>query len=325
MQYFATVARGLEEVAADELRQLGASEVESSFTGVSFTGDRPLLYRVNLWARIPFRILMQIHTCSARSPQQLYSGIQAFDWSKYLTPSQTFSVRATGKNEQLNHSHYTALQVKNAIVDQQRQQFNERSDIDTEQPDLTITVHIQGNQCVVSLDSSGGSLHRRGYRPAVGLAPLKETLAAALIDLTNWTPELAFYDPLCGSGTLPIEASLKALNMAPGLFREQFAFEHWSDFDAPLWEQMLSDAETQQRQELLAPIVGGDRHLDAIENARSNAYQCGVGDRPQLLQQDIQDAYPPAEHGVLICNPPYGERIGNAQDLGDFYKLMGDV
>ncbi|MEL6221819.1 MAG: class I SAM-dependent RNA methyltransferase [Cyanobacteria bacterium J06627_8] len=325
MQYFATVARGLEDIAADELRQLGASEVEPSFTGVSFTGDRPLLYHVNLWARIPFRILMQIHHCSARTAQQLYDGIQTLDWSRYITPEQTFAVRATGKNEQLNHSHYTALQVKNAIVDQQRQQFQERSDINLEQPDLTIAVHIQGDRCVVNLDSSGGSLHRRGYRPAVGLAPLKETLAAALIDMTDWTPDLAFYDPLCGSGTLPIEASLKALNIAPGMFREQFAFEKWPNFDGSRWEQMLSEAEAHQHPELTAPIMGGDRHFEALEQARFNAYQCGVSDQIQLLQQDIDEAYPPAEHGVLLCNPPYGERIGHAEDLGAFYKQMGDI
>jgi putative N6-adenine-specific DNA methylase len=325
MQYFATVARGLEEIAAEELRQLGASEVEPGFTGVSFRGDRPLLYRMNLWARIPFRILMHIHTCSARTADHLYDGIQALDWSTYLNPEQTFAVRATGKNPTLNHSHYTALQIKNAIVDQQRQQFDERSDIDTEQPDLSITAHIQENHCTVYLDSSGSSLHRRGYRPAVGLAPLKETLAAALIDMTNWTPELAFYDPLCGSGTLPIEASLKALNIAPGLFRERFAFESWPDFDADLWEHMLADAEAQQKPELLAPIIGGDRHSEALEQARFNAYQCGVSDQVQLLQQDIDEAWPPTEQGVLICNPPYGERLGTASDLGSFYKQMGDI
>ncbi|MEM7772821.1 MAG: THUMP domain-containing protein [Cyanobacteria bacterium P01_A01_bin.37] len=325
MQYFATVARGLEETAAEELRQLGASDVEPGFTGVSFTGDRLLLYRINLWARIPFRILMHIHTCSCRTAKQLYGGIQEIDWSSYFSPSETFAVRATGKNSQLNHSHYTALQVKNAIVDQQRQQLNERSSIDTDNPDLTITVHIQENLCTVSLDSSGGSLHRRGYRPAVGLAPLKETLASALIDMTTWTPDLAFYDPLCGSGTFPIEASLKALNIAPGLFREQFAFEKWRDFDAALWEQLLTDADAQQQSQLTSVIMGGDRSQDALDQARFNAYQCGVGDQIQFMQQDIADAEAPADQGILMCNPPYGERIGDTEKLGAFYKLMGDV
>jgi len=325
MQYFATVARGLEELTAQELRQLGASDVEPTFTGVAFTGDRSLLYRVNLWARIPFRILMQIHRCPCRTAKQLYRGIQAIDWSTYLSPSQTFVVRATGKNPQLNHSHFTALQVKNAIVDQQRQQFNERSSIDTDAPDLAVTVHIQGNHCSVSLDSSGSSLHRRGYRPAVGIAPLKETLAAALINLTDWTPELPFYDPLCGSGTLPIEASLKALNIAPGLFREGFAFEKWRDFDADLWEGILAEAEAQQKSELPAVIVGSDRNSDALEQAQFNAFQCGVGDRIQFFQQELATIDAPLDHGVVLCNPPYGERIGDAQALGDFYKLMGDV
>jgi putative N6-adenine-specific DNA methylase len=292
---------------------------------VKFTGDRPLLYQVNLWARIPFRILLTLHTCPCRTAKHLYQGIQEVDWSAYLAPSQTFAVRATGKNPQLNHSHFTALQVKNAIVDQQRQQFNERSSIDTDNPDVMVTVHIQGNHCVISLDSSGGSLHRRGYRPAVGSAPLKETLAAALIAMTNWTPDLPFYDPLCGSGTLPIEASLKGLNIAPGIFRERFAFEHWKDFDADRWNTMLSEAETAQKPELDAPILGSDRHPDMLEQARFNAFQCGVSDHIQFFQREFADIDAPADHGIILCNPPYGERIGNAQELSEFYKLMGDV
>lgn len=325
MHYFATVARGLEDLAAQELRQLGAVDVEPTFTGVSFTGDRPLLYRVNLWARIPFRILLTLHSFPCRTPKNLYRGIQDIDWSAYLSPSQTFAVRATGKNPQLNHSHFTALQVKNAIVDQQREQFNERSSIDTDEPDLLVTVHIQGNQCVVSLDSSGGSLHRRGYRPAVGVAPLKETLAAALIAMTEWTPDIPFYDPLCGSGTLPIEASLRALNVAPGLFREEFAFERWTNFDADLWTRMVAEAEAAQTLELRAPIVGSDRQPDMLEQARFNAFQCGVGDQIQFLHQDFADIEAPGDQGVILCNPPYGDRIGDVRELGEFYKLMGDV
>ncbi len=325
MQYFATVARGLEDLAAQELQKLGAADVEPMFTGVSFTGDRPLLYHVNLWARIPFRILMQLHTCPCQTAQQLYQGIQEIDWSAYLAPTQTFAVRATGKNAQLNHSHFTALQVKNAIVDQQRQQGGDRSSIDINEPDLAIAVHIQDDYCIVSLDSSGTSLHRRGYRPAVGIAPLKETLAAALIDMTGWTPALPFYDPLCGSGTLPIEASLKALNIAPGLFRERFAFESWRDFDADAWEMMVAEADDQQLSDLPAMIMGSDRDAEALEQARFNAYQCGVGDRIQLIQKEFAAIDAPADQGVILCNPPYGDRIGNAQELGSFYKLMGDV
>jgi putative N6-adenine-specific DNA methylase len=218
-QYFATVARGLEPLAAKELEQFGATNIQPEFTGVRFTGDRQLLYRVNLWSRIIFRVLVPIAQFPCHNAKQLYGNIQEINWSDYLTPNQTFAVHCTGSNRQLNHTHYTALQIKNAIIDQQRRQFKQRSSIDPKNPDLQLNFHIHNTQGILSLDSSGSSLHRRGYRAAVGQAPLKETLAAALLELAEWEPNLPFLDPMCGSGTLPLEASLKALNVAPGLFR----------------------------------------------------------------------------------------------------------
>ncbi|MGB3615621.1 MAG: THUMP domain-containing protein, partial [Elainellaceae cyanobacterium] len=191
-RYFATAARGLEPLVAEELKQLGAEAVEPGFAGVGFEGDRALLYRVNLWGRLPFRVLLQLAEQGSRDAKQLYRGVQTIDWSQYLTPDQTFAVRATGKNRQLNHTHFTALQVKNAIVDQQRRQCGERSSIDTDAPDLQVNVHIGSDRATISLDSTGESLHRRGYRPAMGDAPLKETLAAALLKLADWTPEQPF-------------------------------------------------------------------------------------------------------------------------------------
>ncbi|MEL7246380.1 MAG: THUMP domain-containing protein, partial [Cyanobacteria bacterium J06573_2] len=239
-QYFATVARGLEELAAKELEQLGGKSVEPGFCGVEFSGDRTLLYRVNLWARLPFRILFKVSKFPCQNAKELYQGIQAIDWQDYLTPEDTLAVNATGKNNQLNHTHFTSLQVKNAIVDQQQEVFGERSNVELYNPDLRINVHIRHDFCTVSLDSSGKSLHRRGYRPAVGAAPLKESLAAALIQLSGWDSQQMFYDPLCGSGTLPIEACLKSLNIAPGLFRESFGFETWRDFDLSLLEKLIA-------------------------------------------------------------------------------------
>src|SRR3569832_1724670 len=231
-QYFATVARGLEPIAAQELERLGAQEVRPDFTGVHFVGASALLYRV----------LVTLREFPCPDGDRLYQEVQKIDWDEYLQPHNTLAVNATGGNRQLNHTHFTALQVKNAIVDQQRRQFGQRSSINTENPDLLINVHIHQNRGILSLDSSGASLHRRGYRPAMGIAPLKETLAAALLDMAEWEPSLPFLDPLCGSGTLPLEASLKALNIAPGLFRKQFAFEKWPDFDEALWQQLLKVA-----------------------------------------------------------------------------------
>jgi putative N6-adenine-specific DNA methylase len=323
--YFATVARGLEPIAAQELERLGATDVRPDFTGVHFVGDSPLLYRVNLWARTIFRVLVTLCEFPCPDGERLYQEVQKINWEQYIQPHNTLAVNATGGNRQLNHTHFTALQVKNAIVDQQRHQFGQRSSIDIQNPDLQINVHIYQDRCTLSLDSSGTSLHRRGYRPAMGLAPLKETLAAALLHMAEWEPTLPFLDPLCGSGTLPLEASLKALNIAPGLFRQQFAFEKWRDFDKELWEQLLEEAENSKLPNLKALIAGSDRNPDILKQARLNAEQCRVADKVTFTQTELSHLEAPADCGVIICNPPYGERLGEAKELGDFYKLLGDV
>jgi putative N6-adenine-specific DNA methylase len=324
-EYFATVARGLEAIAADELIELGAEKVEPGFCGVSFSGDRTLLYRVNLWARLPFRILLQLGTFPCEDANDLYAGAKAIGWDTYLSPDRTLAVDATGKNEQLNHTHFTSLQVKNAIVDQQQKQYGQRSNVDVQNPDLRINVHIGNEACTISLDSSGDSLHRRGYRPAVGAAPLKESLASALIRLTGWQPTQAFYDPLCGSGTLPLEACLTALKVAPGLFREKFGFETWQDFDSDVLDQLILEAEKVQLDTLQAPIWGSDRNPEVIDQAIANSKRSGVDQQIWLNTIDLADVVAPATSGILICNPPYGERLGRDQDLGVFYKLLGDV
>lgn len=323
--YFATVARGLESLAAQELERLGAASVDPGFCGVAFVGDRALLYRANLWARLPFRILMQLAEFPCRDGDDLYCGVQTIDWRLYLTPDRTLAVKATGKNRQLNHTHFTALQVKNAVVDWQQQQFGRRSSVDTQRPDVRIDVHVDRDRAIISLDSSGNSLHRRGYRPAVGSAPLKESLAAALIQLSDWQPQLPFLDPLCGSGTLPLEASLTALNIAPGLFRDRFGFETWPNFDRSLWSQLIQEARMNQQQQLPAPIWGCDRNPDVLQQARTNARHCGVHQQVKFIQTDLTQLKAPADCGILLCNPPYGVRLSNNQELGGFYKQLGDV
>ncbi|MGB8699134.1 MAG: THUMP domain-containing protein [Thermosynechococcaceae cyanobacterium] len=324
-QYFATVARGLEPLAAQELVQLGAQAVTPGFCGVAFEGDRTLLYRINLWARLPFRVLVQLRDFPCQDAEDLYRGVQSLDWSQYLTPDLTLAVDATGKTERLNHTHFSALQVKNAIVDQQQTQFGDRSTVDTQTPDVRINIHLNRDRCTVSLDSSGNSLHRRGYRPAVGTAPLKESLAAALIQLSGWQPDQPFYDLLCGSGTLPLEASLSALNIAPGLFRDRFGFETWPDFDPLLWQDLIQAAKASQHSVLRASIGGSDGNGVVIEQAIANAHHCGVENQVWFAEMDLADVTAPGDRGVLICNPPYGERLGRDSDLGAFYKQLGDV
>lgn len=327
--FFATVARGLETLAAEELEALGASSVTPGFCGVGFEGDRALLYKVNLWARLPFRILVKLGEFSCEDADDLYRVVQQIDWQPHLTPFQTLAVHATGqltgKGRRLNHSHFTALQVKNAIVDQQQAQLGERSSVDPQEPDVAVNVHIYRDRCTVSLDSSGGSLHRRGYRPAVGVAPLKESLAAALIRLSGWQSDQAFYDPFCGSGTLPLEASQQALQIAPGLFRDRFGFETWPDFDVVLWEQLLEAAKASRQTELKAFVGGSDRDSERINQAEDNARFCGVESQVQFFPTDLSEIVPPAASGILLCNPPYGFRIDEGEDLGALYKQLGDV
>lgn len=324
-EYFAAVARGLEQLAAAELTEIGATDIAPGFCGVSFHGDRELLYRINLWARLPFRVLVKLGELPSIDGDELFESIQSIDWAQYLTPELTMAVTVTGKNEQLNHSHLTAVQVKRAITTQQTQQFGERSNVDIAAPDVRINVHIDKDLCSVSLDSSGSSLHRRGYRAAVGDAPLKESLAAALVKMSGWTPDLAFVDPLCGSGTLPLEAAMQAINIAPGVFRESFGFERWLDFDPELFDRLLKDAEARERKDLQMTIVGSDRNYAVIKQAQSNALKSGVGNYVDLVQQELADVEAPADAGILLCNPPYGERLGRGEDLGAFYKLLGDI
>jgi putative N6-adenine-specific DNA methylase len=323
--YFATVAPGLETIAAKELENIGAKEVKTDVNGVHFQGDRSLLYRVNLWARTIYRVLVTIANVKAFNAEQLYRSVQKIDWNEYILSNQTLAVNCTGGNKNLNHTHFTALQIKKAIVDLQRKNTGQRSNVDTDNPDILINAHIYQNRCFLSLDSSGSSLHRRGYRPAMGLAPLKESLAAALLEFAEWKPELPFLDPLCGSGILPIEAALKSLNIAPGLYRQNFGFQNWQDFDRSLWQKILQEAQDSQRNLLFSPIFGSDSDAEIIEQAISNARLCNLGDRIQFSQKQLSEIEAPADRGVIICNPPYGKRIGEEQELESLYKLLGDV
>ncbi len=324
-QYYAQVARGLEAIAAQELESLGATNISPEFTGVSFTGDRTLLYRVNLWARTIFRVLVPIAEVRCVNREILYKEVKKIPWQQYISPKNTLAVHCTGRNERLNHTHYTALQIKDAITEQQIQKFRYRSNIDIKNPDILINAHIQNNNCILSLDSSGSSLHQRGYRLAMGFAPLKETLAAALLEMAEYSPDLPFLDPLCGSGTLALEASLKALNIAPGIFRNEFSFMKWRDFDESIWQDLLTEAKNSQLTELKSIIVGNDRNPEVLSQARSNAKRCGVADKIKFIQTDLSELEAPAEKGIIICNPPYGERLGEVEELGKFYKMLGDI
>jgi len=323
--YFATVAKGLEAVATLELEKLGALETRADVTGVHFQGDQELLYRVNLWSRLIFRVLMPIFQVRCADSQELYNQTKSLDWSEYISVDQSFAVHCTGSNLHLNHTHFTSLQIKNAIVDQQRDRYCKRSNIDTKQPDVLINAHIENDSCILSLDSSGESLHRRGYHVSMGLAPLKETLASGIIQIAQYEGQTAFYDPFCGSGTLPIEAALKALNIAPGLMRNSFGFETWLDFNEPLWQKLNQEAWSSQYKNLDHPIGGSDFDIGVLQQARSNARLCNLENQISFARRSLDNVEPNSDRGVLICNPPYGKRIGEEAELSSLYQLLGDV
>jgi putative N6-adenine-specific DNA methylase len=331
----AVVAPGLEEVAAAELAALGASEVHPLRRAVACHTNLAGLYRLHLQARLPFRLLRELARFPCRDRHDLYDGVQAAaDWERWLPPDHSFKVEVSGSLPGLDHSHFTALQVKNALVDLQRQLWGQRSSVDLEDPDLVLHLHLspgrpgQGGSAVLSVEGSGGSLHRRGYRAAMGLAPLKETLAAGLIALTGWDGSVPLLDPLCGSGTLLIEAACAALGRAPGLDRP-FPLRRWPDFDPELWQREEQAARAQARTTLadgrpLAALVGIERDPEVLAQAQRNAEAAGVAPWIEFRLGDARDLEPPPGVGLVVCNPPYGERLGEREEAEALHAALGE-
>ena len=321
----AVVPQGLEAAAGDELSALGAHTVKPGRRAVSFQADMACLYRLHLQARLPFRLLRQVARFPCQGRDDLYDGIrQALDWERWLHPSMTFRVDVTGTAPGLNHSHFTALQVKNALVDAQRDLWGERSSIDLDDPDLSLHLHLGRGEAQLSLDGSGGSLHRRGYRAAMGAAPLKENLAAGLIRLTGWDGSQPLVDPCCGSGVLLIEAALAALQQAPGLERH-FALEGWADFQPELWDREADRARQRRRGDLtLPPLLGIEADPAIADQARANVEAAGLSGVIRICTGTFSDQPLPEGPGVLVCNPPYGQRIGDEAELEALYRELGN-
>jgi putative N6-adenine-specific DNA methylase len=260
------------------------------------------------------------------SPEQLYDAVRALDWSQYLTPDHTLAVDCNVRDSRITHSHYAALKTKDAICDQFVERVGRRPNVDVENPMIGLNLHIYRDQAVLSLDSSGESLHKRGYRPILTKAPLNEALAAALVLLSGWNEDTPFADPLCGSGTLPIEAAWLALRRPPGLTRRRFGFQSWMDYDVRLWTEVRDEARRGVRKHLPAPIVGSDIRRDALAFSFRNARAAGIGHLLRFEVKDLRDFRPPeGPPGTLLCNPPYGERIGRESDLQTLYRTLGQV
>jgi putative N6-adenine-specific DNA methylase len=326
LRYFATCARGIERTLAGELRDLGASAIEVGRGGVHFSGDQALLYKANLWLRTAIRVLRPILEAPVQSPEELYAAVRTVDWTRYLTPGHTLAVDCNVRDSRITHSKYAALKTKDAICDQFIERCGRRPSVDVDEPMVGLNLHIYRDHAVLSLDSTGESLHKRGYRPILTKAPLNEALAAALILLSDWKPDTPFADPLCGSGTLPIEAAWIAIGRPPGLTRRRFGFQGWLDFDINLWLELRDQARRGVRKTFPAPIVGSDLRRDAIQFSRQNAKAAGVGHLLHFDMRDVRDFQPPpGPPGTILCNPPYGERIGEELDLKGLYRALGKV
>ena len=323
-QEFELIAKtfmGLEPVLAQELTQLGANNVQTGRRMVSFTGDKEMMYRANFQLHTAIRILKPIAHFKARSAEDMYDEVKKIDWSKYIEKGKTFSVDSVVYSEEFRNSRFVTYKVKDAIVDQFREKTGIRPNISVSNPDIRLNIHIAEDKATLSLDSSGESLHRRGYRQESVEAPLNEVLAAGMILMSGWKGDSDFIDPMCGSGTILIEAALIARNISPGVFRKEFAFEKWPDYDQDLFDRIYND--DSQEKEFNHHIYGYDIDMKAVNTARLNVKAAGLSQLVTVEQQDFKNFKKPAERSIIITNPPYGERISTPNLLGT-YKMIGE-
>ena len=312
---------GLEDVLAEELTQLGANNIVKGRRMVAFTGDKEMLYRANFHLRTAIRILKPIAHFRARSADDVYEGVRAIDWSQLIARGKTFAVDSVVYSEEFRNSRFVTYKVKDAIVDQLREHTGERPNISVSNPDLRLNIHIAEDRATLSLDSSGESLHRRGYRQESVEAPLNEVLAAAIVLMTGWRGESDFIDPMCGSGTLPIEAALIARNIAPGVFRKEYAFEKWADFDRDLFDAIYNDDSAERPFD--HHIYGYDTDMKAVNTASFNVRAAGLSKDITIEQRDFKDFTNPGKPSIIVTNPPYGERITTPNLLGT-YRMIGE-
>jgi 23S rRNA (guanine2445-N2)-methyltransferase / 23S rRNA (guanine2069-N7)-methyltransferase len=332
--FFATTAKGMEQLLAGELRELGAQAVEAQRAGVSFAGDLELAYRVCLWSRIANRVLLPLATFRAATPQALYDEVRTIRWAD---PRRTVAVDCATSQSKVAHSHFAALKSKDAIVDQLRAQTGTRPSVDVAQPDVRVNVYIHDDRAVVSIDLSGESLHRRAYRQRGTAAPLKENLAAAILLLAEWPRRAAarepLIDPLCGSGTLPIEAALMAAHIAPGRNRPHFGFLGWRGHQPETWARLRREADERELRDpkRVPPIHGYDASPAAVRAALGNVERAGLHGRVHIEKRSLDACEPitvrghASTPGIIVTNPPYGERVGDRAALGDLYATLGDT
>jgi len=326
MENFKMIAKtlfGFEELLAKELRDLGAQEVQLGTRAVSFYGDKGFMYKANLSLRTALKILKPIHQFRAFNEQALYKGIRDIQWSQFLNTNQTFVVDVTLHSENFKHSQFVALKTKDAIVDQFREQNGARPSIDKDHPDLRINIHIDREQVSVALDTSGASLHHRGYRRVTNIAPINEVLAAGMLLLSGWKGESDFMDPMCGSGTLLVEAAMIACNIPANINRKEFAFEKWSDWDNVLFDTII-DSLMKKTREFHYSIIGYDKAPSAVAKARENVMNANLDDYVTLTQANFFETEKQTQGPLhMVFNPPYGERL--EINIERFYRELGDT
>lgn len=318
----AKTLQGLEEVLATELTELGASDVTQGLRMVSFCGDKEMMYKANFCLRSALRVLKPIKTFEAHDADEVYHAIGKIDWDEYLDLKTSFAVDSVVYSDDFRHSKFVAYKVKDAIVDYFREKTGQRPNISITSPDVRLNIHIAGNECTLSLDSSGDSLHKRGYRVATVESPINEVLAAGMLLMTGWRGECDLIDPMCGSGTVAVEAALLARNIYPGVFHTgKYAFENWKDFDAALLERIYNDDSAER--EFAHKVYASDIDPSAVSATMANARSAGVSDCIDARQMPFQQFKKPADKAIMVTNPPYGERI-TAPDLLGLYRTIGE-
>ena len=321
MDFTAKTFAGLEEVLSNEIKALGAKNIEVGRRAVTFSGDKRLLYKANLSLRTALRILMPIKSFKVSSIDDVYNGVHCIEWDNIFPVEKTFLIEQTVYSDIVSNTRYATYKAKDAIADYFNEKYGKRPNVSVANPDIFINLHISNNNCIVSLDSSGEPLYKRGYRVAQTTAPMNEVLAAGLVLLSGWDGKSNFMDPMCGSGTIAIEAALIARNIAPGIFRKHFAFENWNDFDADLLDELYNDDSAEI--EFKHKIYASDINRAAVEVARRNIAAASVSKNIELKVSDFMELTPPPSPLCIITNPPYGERI--KADVEKLYSDMGST
>ena len=323
-KFFATCPRGLEGVQAEELASLGASDVNPVDGGVAFGGDLALCYAVNLESRVASRVLWQVGHAPYRDEHEVFEAARVLPWARLFDVRRTIRVNVSAIRSPLKSLDFVTLRVKDAVCDVFREARGKRPDVDTAAPDVRIHVFLTQTEATFYLDTSGEALFKRGWRSAGGDAPLRENLAAGILKLSGWTAPATLYDPMCGAGTFLVEAAMMALGVAPGLNRS-FGLERLESFDEKLWKVLRDRAQSRRQPARPLDMAGADKSGTALGQARSNLAAAGIEDAVRLKQMDILDGSPPLSPGVAVMNPPYGERLGDKDDLAAFYPRLGDA